>query len=279
MSFYNEAWDRPYLTPSIAKVLIGTCPLKARHACPYYNPQRDNQSDAMMRGTIIDRAVFGEGLPDNVQVVDVEEWRSKADKQLKADLEAQGITPIKRKDYDDWMAGVEALREAIRRTDDPIAAEALSDGVIKERIQWGADPYCSTEPDIWLPQRNTVLDIKSTGIVPTADAWQRHVAREDMDLQVGATMEAAGATRFGWLVVEDKAPYASVVHWASPMMINYAQGRWARAKSLWQHCVTTDHWPSYVGGEIDPMDYKMRGEEDRAASVRSAINPNAYMAG
>lgn len=262
MSFYNQKWDYPYLTPSIAKSMIERSPLHAKAHCPFFGLDKPPATKAMNEGTIVDRLVFGQPLPDDLIVLDVADYKSKAAQTLRDQAIADGLAPIKRADYDRCVEAADMLKAQISSAGE-IAAKALTpEAVIQKRYMWGDKPKCSTEPDIYLPGDKCVLDLKRTAVPPTPLKWQRHIASMNMHIQVAATMEATGANNFGWIVIESAPPHCAVIHWASPHLIDVGMRDWAECKNVWQECVETDIWPGYESGLIEPMPWMVDGDKE-----------------
>lgn len=253
-SFYSKPWSKPYLTPSLAKVLLDKSPYHAKLACPYYTKPEPQSSDAMNEGRVVDCLVLG-GCPD-VTVIDVERYSTKESRALRD----AAVNPMKIADYDRCVTAADTVVEQIKRQC-LNAADALAHGAIKKRLFWennGVD--CSTEPDVWCD--NTVYDLKRTKVVPTVSNWQRHASSMGYHIQAAATLEATGATKFGWIVVEADPPHCVVVHWASDLFIKTGQRDWNYAKQIWSNCVASDHFPAYESGEIDPAGWLVSEEGD-----------------
>jgi len=258
MSFYNESWDKPYLTPSIAKVLDDKSPLHAKAECPYFGEKARKQTAAMTEGDIVDRLVFGDAMPETLVVSPFDEFRTKEAKAWRDDMEAAGMTIIKEAAFNRCKEAADAVyAQAVSAH--PSAAKALKEGKIKERVTWQDESglWLSTEPDIYLPSERVVFDLKRTSIAANEANWRRHVSSMNLAIQVSATLEATGATNFGWLVIESAPPHCAVVHWASPELIDHGKRKWSRAKTIWAQCLEVDEWPGYQSGTIDPMPWDL----------------------
>lgn len=256
MSFYNQQWDRPWLTPSIARVLMTQTPLHARQHCPYYGAgDRPPATAAMDEGTIIDQIVL-DGVAD-VVIVDAPDWRTKAAREQRDEAVAAGRIPVLAGDYDRLVAAARRIRMCATVE----VMDALDHGRIKERLYWERNGvHCSTEPDI--VHAAAVIDLKRTRICPTADAWRRHVCRMAMHIQAAAHLEATGAERFGWLVVEAGPPHSVVLHWAGASLIECGRRDWERAREAWRRCVADDDWPGPEGGEIEAEDWLVAADPE-----------------
>lgn len=247
-SFYRQKWDKPYLTPSIAKTLLTKTPYHARLQCPYYGLTEDMPTNAMNEGRIVDCLVLG-GDP-GVTVLDYDEFRTK---EARAARDA-AVNPIKRADYDRCYTAANDVIDQISMNNHAAYEAMRGMGDIKKRLFWESEGVpCSAEPDIVNGHR--VFDLKRTRIAPTMDNWARHVSRESMHIQVAATLEATGASKFSWICVEADPPHCVVVHPASPLMIQVGRRDWEYAKATWKNCVESDYFPAYESGEIDPTSW------------------------
>lgn len=261
-SFYDKPWQKPYLTPSLAKVMLDKTPYHAWLACPYYNEPQPQSSDAMNEGRVVDCLVLG-GDP-GVTVIDVDGYRTKEARALRD----AAVNPMKITDYERCLESAEAVQFDILSADG-IAARGLSIGTTKQRIFWpSAGVDCSTEPDIAVD--DCILDLKRTKVAPTAANWQRHASSMGYHIQAAACLEGTGATKFGWIVVEADPPHCVVVHWASDLFIKVGQRDWSYAKQIWANCVATGHFPAYESGEIDPTGWLVGEDGDEITFTEDA---------
>lgn len=261
MSFYNEKWSKPYLTPSLAVTLLKKTPYHAWLNCPYYNEPKQDSTDAMNEGRVVDCLVLG-GDP-GVTVLDVDDYRTKEAKALRD----AATNPMKIADYERCVSAADIVVEQIKRQCLE-AADALADGYIKNRLYWNdAQGDCSTEPDVWFDRE--VYDLKRTKVAPTEHGWRRHASSMYYHVQAAACLEGTGATKFGWIVVEADPPHCVVVHWADDAFIKVGQRDWGCAKQIWANCVETDHFPAYESGIISPMPYLL-GDDDEIVFTEEA---------
>lgn len=256
--FYSQPWDRPFLTPSIARVLMEKTPFHARRACPFYSPERPTATAAMNEGSIVDGLVLGAG--PRVTVIHTERFSKNVVKEFRDNAEAAGKIAIKSADWARCKRAA-GMAQAEFGFKDKVAFIALKNGAIKHRLCWESNGvWCSTEPDIH--HGDLVLDLKRTKVIPTVESWQRHVAKMGMNLQVAAVLEATGAKRFGWLIVEADPPHCVVVHYADDAFIKVARQDWKFARDTWANCVASNHFPAYEGGMIGPMPWQLDDGDD-----------------
>ena len=255
-NFYETKWDRPWLTPSIANVLLRKTPYHARMACPYYGHERTPPTPAMIEGSVVDSLVLGGRLP--IVTMRTKSWNTNAIKESKRNAEMFGNIVLKQADYDRCADAAREIKEKM-----PPEAKFYLAGTIKRRIFWKSGRKrveCSTEPDIH--HGDTVLDLKRTRIVPTGHNWRRHASNMGYHIQAAAVLEATKAKRFGWVIVEADPPHLSVVHWATPAFLEVGKRDWHLARDIWHDCVTSGEFPAYVSEDIDPAPWLISDEGD-----------------
>lgn len=264
-NFYASKWDKPYLTPSLAVTLLTKSPMHAKLQCPFYGEVDDVRSQAMAEGQIVDTLVLG-GKP-NIKVFTLSAFLTKEAKKRRDAAISSGLMPMKMKDYNRCADAAKAVRDSVGTIDDDVVGKIFKAGIIKRRLFWESDGvYCSTEPDVHLPDDGVVLDLKRTKCVPSQMGWQRHCDSRNYHIQCAAVLEATGAKDFGWIVVEATPPYGAVVHWASDAFIERGIREWNSAKFIWNTCITNGVFPGYQGGVIDPMPWRLLGDDDPEAT-------------
>lgn len=254
MSFYTQKWDKPYLTPSIARWLIKATPAHAARHCPYFSPPVYGDSIAMAEGDLLDCLILG-GTP-RVVVADIEEFRTKEAREWRDAMFSEGKFPITRKKYSLIESMAAATHSSIIHS--PMSGHLINGEIKKRRFWVDSEIHLSCEPDIH--NGALVVDLKLTRVIPTEANWQRHVSKMAYAIQVAATLEATGATQFKWLVVERATGFA-VVHTASDALIQHGQSLWSHAKDIWKACIEAGEWRGLQSGVIDPMDYELTGDD------------------
>lgn len=257
MNFYATPWDKPYLTPSIAGVLLTKSPAHARLACPYFKEYAPKAATpAMQFGTLVDELVLGNA--ERVYVIDAPDYKTKAARADRfAALEA-GDIPALMPDYERAVTIAAYIDQKL--TENGID---LGKCDLRRRLFWNsACVSLSGEPDVvshdYAPP--LVVDIKTTALVPTADNWTRHVAGMGYDIQAAAYCERLNTDVFFWLVAEVNPPHSVVLHRATPTLLASGQRRWDEAKRIWGECIAADSWPCPDDGEIDPAPWMISDE-------------------
>lgn len=257
MSFYAKKWAVPYLTPSIASVLLAKSPAHARMSCPYFPEYAPKQPSAAMEfGTLVDELVLNGA--QNVTVIDETDYKKKATRDARDAAIAVGEIPTLTDDYE--RACVVAARICDKMSQNGVEIDDCS---LRQRLFWtesGVD--LSGEPDIvsigYTPA--LIVDIKTTALVPTAGNWTRHVAAMSYDIQAAAYCERLATRDFFWCVAEVNPPYSVVLHRATPTLLASGQRRWNDAKRIWGECIASDNWPGPDDGEIDPAPWMTSDE-------------------
>jgi len=257
MSFYDRKWDKPYLTPSLARTLLAKSPAHARLACPFFPEYAPRQpTAAMIEGTVVDEMIIGD--PQRVVVVDAPDWRTKAAKDKRDDAIAAGKIAVLTETAARCAMLASRLRDALECN-----GVELTHCSLRHRLFWRSeDVDCSGEPDIVDHSYDppVVIDIKTTTICPTADNWSRHVAGMGYDIQAATYCEAAAAGNFAWLVIETVPPYSVVMHIASAALLRVGRQQWDAAKKLWARCIAGNDFPGPEDGIIDPAPWQISDE-------------------
>lgn len=240
------------LSVSGAKALLPpSCPAIYRHEREHGRPD----TRAFDFGHAAHRMVLGAGNP--ITPVDADDWRTKAAKEQRDEIRANGGVPILRGEYEQ----VQGMAAAIRRH--PIAAALLTpERGEPERSAFWTDP----ETGIWrrarfdfLPHpddgRMIITDYKTA---PTAnpDEFQRSVANFGYHQQAAWYCDAAvdlGLTdhaEFVFVVQQKTAPYLVTVVQLDIAAMHIGRALNRRAIDVYTECTAADHWPGYSDDEV-----------------------------
>lgn len=115
---------------------------------------------------------------------------------------------------------------------------------------------CKARPDIIIDGiEPCVIELKTTQDA-SRDAWYWKVKSFDYGIQAihhlaGIKHKRGLMLPYGWLVVENEPPYASVIHWLKPGS-RFEQDEWRRITALraMKLCIDTQHFPSYEEDEM-----------------------------
>lgn len=247
---------RPRLHQSMAHILISQSPLHARHRMDH----QTTPTDAMERGSIIDRMLFGSG--QELLIVEADDWRKKASQEMREEARATNRLPILARVH----AGYETAIKAIRAN---LAALGIQfTGQSQVSLEWtsplGVD--CAGRLDHLILGRHsaTIYDLKTTTDAHP-DAIQRSLVDHGADIQRAAYTEAvgtlypqfAGRTDMRFLYVEWEEPYAITVVECAGTMKALGEFKWEKAQRIWKECIETNTWPGYGFARIEAKPWQL----------------------
>ena len=202
-------------------------------------------SDAFTLGTAAHSLIL-EHDTSGIEVVEADNWLTKAAKEAKAEALAAGRQPLLRKEY----AQVIAMHDAAMRHDK--ARELLTGHKAEESVFWDEDGQTyKCRPDAWKPGQ--LVDLKTT-----VNADPREFGKTAYNLgyhqsaahYIDGVKELTGEELpFGFILVEKAAPYLVSVVELDWEAIDLGRALNDRAKRIFRECVTTNNWPGYPPAE------------------------------
>lgn len=240
--YHADPCPEPSLSASFASELVTTTPAHARLKHPRLNPELvDQQAEHFDIGEVV-HAAFLEGL-DIVQVLNFDDWRTKAAREARALARADGKVPLLR---NVWSA----VEEMLKSTGPQLAAHEdgrtmFGDGLAEPVLVWREDGLWFRSRLDWLrvasTRRFAIDDFKTTST--TADPEQlseRTVWNNGWDVKAsfyrrGLLALTGYPAEFRFAVQETYPPYALSVVSPSPgaevlgdMKVHIAIERWRR---------------------------------------------------
>lgn len=242
----------PSLSSTLARKMIDQSPLHAWTASARLNPNHEPaHSDAFDIGKACHRLALGHGA--DVEIVDADNWTTKAAREARDAARAEGKTPMLVAQFEaaDRMRAAMTARASLfgidlsQRDRNEIAAFAQIEGVWCRALI----DHAPANP------KSPLIDVKTTQDA-SPEACVRTVAGYGYDVQAAhyqAVWEAATGERrgFRFIFVEKAPPHeVSVVELhddpddpADWMLA--ARDKLAVARRVWRHCLDTGHWPGY----------------------------------
>lgn len=268
--YHADPCVKASLSSSIAKMLLAKSPMHAHHIHPRLGGHAKETSDALDFGGIVHALTLGKGK--GFEVLDVDAYRSNADKALRDAAIAKGLTPIKRKDYGVAERVAEALRNRLRLTGENEVTILWSTNASDEA---GTEIQCRSRIDNLTEENGfaVINEIKTTGIGADVDAMTRAVepGGQDYCVQMFSQILAVekvcpqfqGRVKYRWLFVETEAPYGIQAAEPTGSMMALGAMRWGRAVNKWAQCIASGKWPGYPTevARLEPRDFTMSREE------------------
>lgn len=243
--YLADPCGRPSLSASIAHTLVTRSPAHAWCQHPRLGNIAQDSTAATDDGSIIHRLLLGDG--QEIEVVDAENFRTKAAREVRDAAIARGAVPVIKEKYVGLLDVAMELSHNLAQFglgidgDSEVAIEFESDGVL-----------CRSMLDHVFWDAAMVLDIKK---IVSADpsTCSRHAYTYGYDIQHAAYSEAftalkpelAGRLDFIFVFVELEPPYAVVPCRPDGVLVELGKRRWARAKEIWKRCLAKGEWPSY----------------------------------
>ena len=240
-TYHADPCDTPSLSSSIAKLLLERPPYWAWAAHPKLNPEWKpaEPKAAFDIGSAAHALLLEEGA--GIEMVDADNWLTKAAKEQRDALRAQGITPILTKDFERTLemsrTASEFLKEYgidVSKTDNECTMISEVDGVL-----------CRTRADIFMLGR--IIDYKTTGV--SLDVFNKQASKFGYDLQAAMYMRVAAelGEKCEWLflVQETVAPYPVQMFRPTKEFLEVGKRKFAQALNIWGECLLMDEWPGY----------------------------------
>lgn len=223
------------LSSSSAKTLIYEGP----DALHEKASQPSQHSDNFDFGSVVHALVLGAG---EYAVIEADSYRSKAAREMRDELRAQGVAPILRTRL---AVAQEMARSVFRHKE---AASLLAQGH-PEVSMWAMDPMTGVlmrgRVDWW---DGAVVDLKTTSGDVTRTGWVHTVWSFKYAFQFAYYNRILELNDIEpqcphWIVVSKRDPYEAGVFTPSNELMRRAEHDVDRALWLYAHCQETDTWP------------------------------------
>ncbi len=240
-TYHADVCDTPSLSSSIAKLLLERPPYWAWAAHPKLNPEWKpaEPKAAFDIGSAAHALLLEEGA--GIEMVEADNWLTKAAKEQRDALRVKGITPILTKDFERTLemsriasAFLKEYGIDVSKTDNECTMIAEVDGVL-----------CRTRDDIFLPGR--IIDYKTTGL--SLDVFNKQASKFGYDLQAAMYMRVAQelGEKCEWLflVQETVAPYPVQMFRPTMEFMEVGTRKFEQALAIWEECLIVGDWPGY----------------------------------
>lgn len=252
----------PYVSASLLNTLLCQSPFHAKH-------ERDNRADdateASDTGTAIHDALL-EGV-DRIIPLDYPDWRTKAAKEARAQVRADGRIPM-------LMHKAVIVEKAVMAAKAFIANSELAgifdSGRPEQTILWHENPddsmMCKCRPD-WLGDE-WILHVKTTQGSAQPESWIRNQL-VPMGYDVAACFYERPPEMEGrqsvFLVIEQQEPHGCSLIALAPGMHEMADAKVNRALATWAQCVASGKYPAYPSriAWAEPPNWMIQQEEEQ----------------
>lgn len=228
---------------------------------------------AKVRGDIVHQLALGKGR--GIAIGDFKDWRTDKAKAFRDAAEADGLTAIKRADYDEAVPLAAMIKERIKRALDGADYVTEVVGMYQEQTQHGP-VWVRLMIDVWCAERCVIIDPKVTsrlydGLVEKhalAMGWDRQSALYTHAL-AKIIPDTAGRLEFWDLMINPDAPHVSRL-WAPEKAWEASSVRQCQlAIDRFAECMWTKKWPGFskwrARGPMPPWEDKRREQQELGA--------------
>lgn len=240
------------ISQSQMRLILEETPLDFAFAHPQLNPDREKLAAtvAMHRGDVVHQLALGKGR--GYAVLDCKEFRSNADKAMRDEALAKGLTPVKVADYEAAEIMAEVIRDRIEEALDGAPYETEVAFLYQEMTTAGP-VWVRGMADVWCEEKLTILDPKITPMIYDNKVerqllnmgWDRQGALYPHAFGTILGPDYAGRIKFRDLMVKPTEPFTSRVvalekawHWSALKQCQEAIERFGR-------CLYEDRWPGF----------------------------------
>lgn len=237
----------PAVGSSTAHTILSKSPYHAWFGS-YLNPQRKREDSEQADNGTIAHALLLEGSETGLEVIEADDWRTKAAKEKRDEAWAAGKTPILARKLPPIREMVKVAKAYVESSE---IAGIFAAGRPEIVGRWTeGDMHCRLRAD-WLTTDNlTILDYKSTATNAEPNAWTRQLMSMGYGTQAawycrGIQKITGKLPRFIFLAQENEPPYACSLTSLAPSLMALESDRVEHAIALWQKCMQEDNWPAY----------------------------------
>ena len=248
--------DKPALSYSIAKILLGDSPRHAWCAHPLLGNLKGEPTVAMEFGDVAHQLMLGQGR--GFSIWEGKDWRGKEAGEFWDKAVADHLTPIKRADYTNANTLVSEVR---RQLGEMGLGHVFSEGgSAEEKFRWlEGGVECSAKLDWYLLKDNRaeIWDFKVTNCAHPKSVAKR-IGNDFLDVEeefhtralAAAHPELQGRITFRFLFADDSFPFCITPYENDGLGRGIGLSKVERALSLWRACLESGKWPGYASGIV-----------------------------
>ncbi len=249
-AYIHDPAPEPSLNASIAHTLLTETPAHARMNHPRLSPQQEREESSRLELGTIAHGLLLEGDDSRVQVIEADDWKTKAAREQRDEARILGLLPILSKDYAIVRDMVDAAKDAIANSE---IADDFETAIPEQTLLWNeADIWLRCRPDKATPDWRIVFDYKTCAGTAHPAVWAKSsMVRYGYDIQAAMNLRGVKAlnlakkTTFIFLVQEIEPPYVLSIVSLAPSWITLATDKLRVAMSIWRGCIRKNEWPGY----------------------------------
>lgn len=253
--FGGKLVNEPAISQSGIGILDVETPLDFAFQDPFLNPdaERIQSTVAQRRGDVVHQLTLGKGR--GFAIADFKDWRTKDAQTFKENAIADGLTPIKRTEFEEAEVIAEVLRERIKEKLDGADYQTEVAFLYQEMTPSGPI-WVRGLMDVWCEERAMILDPKCTDRIYDG-VVDKHIVNMGWDIQgalyphaVGMVLpKLAGRVQFFDIMVKPKPPFTSRIVGVDKFVEATSIGMCQRAMRTFGECVYSGKWPGF-GDEV-----------------------------
>ena len=263
--YHSQAGEKtPLFSYSVAKVLLEKSPQHAYLQHPLLGNEPRKPTAAMDKGSIIHGLLLGGG--PEIEIIQADNFRTKAAQELKAMAYEENKIPILQKDMDTIDEAVENIKEQILE----LTPYFFDDHESELSIRWEMDNGVKTQTRIdWIRlATGKIIDLKSCSDA-NPKVLDRKIIDFGYDIQEALYLQCANkawpemAGRFTWefIFVEPEPPYMVSVITTDSSMSWLGESKVRRASDKWKAGLASDQWPGYGRQVVSAPPWAVSREE------------------
>lgn len=264
----------PSLTASIAHLLLTRTPRHAWLAHPRLNPRwAPDHAEKFDLGEAAHTLLCGDERA--IQVIEAEDWRTKAAKEQREVARADGKIPMLAHQHACAERMVKSARAQLAQHEDGQRWFVERAGEAEQTLVWQeGDVWCRIRPD-WIPHDGNLFpDYKTcTGSAGPSEWGRRQLFDLGNDLRAAFYCRGIRAVlkrpspQYRFAVQELDEPHALNVMALSPSAFEQADRKVDFAIDLWRRCLHRNWWPGFAQRTafVDAPPWESQAFEDRAA--------------
>jgi hypothetical protein len=271
-AYHADPLPTPSLSSSIAHLLVSQSPKHAWLAHPRLGGGAPKRSRTLDTGSMAHELLLGCGK--GIEVIDADDFKTKAAREARDAAYAVGKVPVLRDDLSDAQTVVEALKGQLLDLHINLDGDSEVPLTWEEETMHGGKVLCRGMLDHLILDAGVIYDVKTIRSA-NPKVCQKHMLEYGYDIQWAAYTSAVGKLRpalegrtdFVFLFCELEPPYCITPVRPSGSMRQLGSSKWNRAVESWAFCLATGKWRGYAEGiiEIDAPEYAIANELGSAA--------------
>jgi len=240
----------PSLSRSIIKNLIYDTPAHAWLNHPRLNPDyQDKENEKFDLGTAA-HSLLLEG-DDNLIIIEADDWRTKAAKELRDQARENGKTPLLTSQYEETLIMVNVAELQIIKCSELGITNLQTDGDIELSYIWQEnETWLRVRPDWISKDRKLIIDYKTTGASANPQDIARHIVAMGYDIQAAFYCRGVKAIegiepKFVFFFQETYEPYFCSFIGLPPQFIEMGKQKVEYGIWLWGECISSGKWTGY----------------------------------